>query len=324
MSGRQQLERIMEIDRQVRAGFYPNARSLARLLEVNERTLYQDRQFMIDRLRAPLAYDRKRGGWCYTDTTWILPNVMINEGELFAFFLSVEAARRFLGTPFEAALRSAVTKITGGLRAQVDVNLEDLREHYMFASLPVMAASEEFLLDLHRAIQGERQVSIHYYTASRGCWQERVVDPYHLYNRGGEWYLIAFDHLRSTVRIFHAGRADRWDVLTSGFTRYPGFRLEEWMGQAFQLERGERLVDVAVRFDSFQARYIRERRWHPTQEIEELPGGGLILRFRAGGLNEVKRWVMSYGSRAEVLAPESLRAEIAVEGRELTKLYAGG
>jgi predicted DNA-binding transcriptional regulator YafY len=321
VSGRQQLERIMEIDRQVRAGFCPNARSLAVLLEVHERTLYQDRQFMVDRLKAPLAFDRKRGGWCYTDTAWTLPNVMITEGELLAFFLCVEAARRCLGTPFETTLRSAVTKITSGLRAQVDINLEELRQQYMFASLPVMAANEEFLLDLHRAIQGESQVRIHYYTASRGCWQERVVDPYHLYNRSGEWYMIAFDHLRSAVRIFHAGRVDRWEVLTSRFTRDPGFRLEEWMGQAFQLERGEKLVDVAIRFDSYQARYIRERRWHPTQEIEELPDGGLILRFRAGGLNAVRRWVMSYGSSAEVLAPESLRAEIAAECRGLTRLY---
>ncbi len=321
MSGRQQLERIMEIDRRVRAGLYPNARSLALELEVSERTIYQDRQFLVDRLGAPLAYDRGRGGWYYTDATWVLPSIMVTEGELLAFFLSVEAARRCLGTPFEAALRSAVAKITGSLRAPVEVNLEELRECYAFASLPTLGAREDFLLDLHRAIQERRQVRIHYYTASRGCWQERVVDPYHLYNRGGDWYLIAFDHLRSAYRTFHTGRVDRWEVLASGFTRDSGFRLEEWMAQAFQLERGEEPVEVAVCFDAYQARYIRERRWHPTQTVEELPDGGLILRFRTGGLAEVRRWVMGYGSHAEVLAPESLREEVAAEARAVSALY---
>jgi len=147
------------------------------------------------------------------------------------------------------------------------------------------------------------------------------VDPYHLYNRGGDWYLIAFDHLRSAFRTFHTGRVDRWEVLASGFTRDPTFRLEEWMAQAFQLERGEEPVEVAVRFDSYQARYIRERRWHPTQEIEELPGGSLVLRLRVGGLSEIKRWVMSYGSHAEVLVPESLRKEIAAEARSVASMY---
>jgi predicted DNA-binding transcriptional regulator YafY len=184
-----------------------------------------------------------------------------------------------------------------------------------------VGAREEFLLDLHGAIQKRSQVRIHYYTASRGCWQERVVNPYHLYNRGGDWYLIAFDHLRSAFRTFHTGRVDRWEVLASGFTRDPNFRLEEWMAQAFQLERGEKPVEVAVRFDAYQARYIRERRWHPTQEIEELPDGGLVLRLRVGGLSEIKRWVMSYGSHAVVLVPESLRKEIAAEARSVALLY---
>ncbi len=70
MSARQQLERILEIDRQIRAGNYPNACRLARELEVSERTIYQDRQFLLERLRAPLAYDHRCGGWYYTDPNW--------------------------------------------------------------------------------------------------------------------------------------------------------------------------------------------------------------------------------------------------------------
>lgn len=80
MSGRQQLERIMEIDHRVRAGPYPSVRSLALELEVSERTIYQDRQFLVDRLGASLAYDRGHGGWYYTNATWVLPSVMVTEG----------------------------------------------------------------------------------------------------------------------------------------------------------------------------------------------------------------------------------------------------
>lgn len=93
------------------------------------------------------------------------------------------------------------------------------------------------------------------------------------------------------------------------------------MSQAFIAERGEEPLGVAIKFDSYQARYIRERRWHPTQEIEELPDGGLILRFCVGGLDEVKRWVMGYGSHAEVLAPESLRQAVKEELKQMATLY---
>jgi hypothetical protein len=56
------------------------------------------------------------------------------------------------------------------------------------------------------------------------------------------------------------------------------------MAQAFQMERGEEPVEVVIRFDAYQARYIRERRWQATQEVEELADGGLILRCKTGGL----------------------------------------
>jgi predicted DNA-binding transcriptional regulator YafY len=81
-------------------------------------------------------------------------------------------------------------------------------------------------------------------------------------------------------------------------------------------------VDVTIRFDEHQARYIRERRWHETQKpLEELPDGEVVLRFRAGGLGEVKRWVMQWGAHAEVLEPAELRAEVATEVKKMQKMY---
>ena len=61
MSQRQQLERIMEIDRRIRQGEYPHADRMAELLEVSRRVIYNDRSFMIYRLGAPIEFDRKRG-----------------------------------------------------------------------------------------------------------------------------------------------------------------------------------------------------------------------------------------------------------------------
>ena len=108
MSQRQQLERIMEIDRRIREGGYPNAEKLAEILEVSRRVIFNDRSFMIYRLGAPIAFDRERGGWYYTDKTWSLPGIYVTQGELMAFFLSLEIARRYIGTDIESPLRSAV------------------------------------------------------------------------------------------------------------------------------------------------------------------------------------------------------------------------
>jgi predicted DNA-binding transcriptional regulator YafY len=313
MSQRQQLERILEIDRRIRAGLYPNADTLAGDLEVSRRVIFTDRTFMMDRLGAPIAYDRKRCGWHYTDRTWVLPSVMVTEGELLTAILGVEAARRYLGTSLEPLLRSVTGKILTSLRGPVSVDLESLAASCTFSAPAVLGTGERILFDLHRAIKTRRRVLMRYFTASRRIWSERTVDPYHLRNVRGEWYLIAFDELRRNVRFFHIGRIASWTVLDGTFIVAPGFSLENWLGQAFQFERGNKPVKVAIRFDAVQAPYIRERAWHETQTIRDLPDGGLVIRFITGGIDEVKRWVLQYGRHAKVLEPRKLKMDVIAE-----------
>ncbi len=323
MSQRQQLERILEIDRQIRAEAFPNADRIAAQLEVSKRVIYNDKRFMLERLGAPIAFDKERRGWYYLDATWVLPNMFATEGELLAFFLSVDVARRYLGTAFEPPLRSAVGKLAASLGEHIQVSLDQLRETYTFAAPEAPSVNPELLADLQRAIQTQHPVAMHYYTASRDEWNERTVDPHHLYNMRGDWYLFAFDRLRQEMRNFHASRIDRWQVLPERFERVPGFSARDYMQSAFQNERGGDPQEVVIRFGPVPARYIRERRWHASQQpLEPLPDGGVILRMTVGGLGEVKRWVMQYGPHAEVLAPAGLRRAVAQDLRAAAELYA--
>ena len=70
-----------------------------------------------------------------------------------------------------------------------------------------------------------------------------------------------------------------------------------------------------VRFAADQAPYVRERIWHPSQQLEELPDGRVVLRLRAGGFFEIRSWVLGFGAAAEVLEPEELREAVREEMR---------
>lgn len=99
------------------------------------------------------------------------------------------------------------------------------------------------------------------------------------------------------------------------------FSLEDYLQNSLGIERGPQVYEVIIRFHRDQARWIKERQWHPGQVMEELPDGSLVLKMPLSGLQEVKRWVLSFGSRAEVLAPPELRREVAREAKELAALY---
>ncbi len=321
MSQRQQLTRIFEIDRAIRAREYPNAAYFIQKLEVGRRVIFKDLAHLRDQLHAPIVYDRQHGGWYYSDPAWCLPNIMVTEGELVALFFSVELAHHFLPAPLEKALRSTVDKIAASVTDQVSIDPVSLHAHYSFSGPVLIGGREETLLDLYHAINRRQRVEIRYYTASRDKHTQRVIEPYHLQNVRGDWYLIAFDFLRQAVRNFAVSRIESWQILPQTFTPDPNFDINRYMKSAFQSERGGKVEYVVIRFDAYQARYIRERRWHESQTIEELPDGGLILRFLSGGLGEVQRWVMQYGSHAEVLEPESLRQAVREEMEKALKMY---
>jgi predicted DNA-binding transcriptional regulator YafY len=321
MSQRQQLERILAIDSQIRSGAFPHPDSLAQELEVSRRVVFNDRKFLVERLGAPLAYHRQKGGWYYTDATWMLPTTLITEGELLAVVLGVEAARRYAGTAFEASLLRAMEKITRSLQGPIGVDLESLRRHCSFSNPAVIRVDEKTMTMLCRATQERHSVRVTYYSAESNVTRNHTLDPYHLHNVNGNWYVFAFDHNWRRVFTFHVGRIRSLQILNQSFEPLPHFDAAQRVADMLGAEAGDEVLQVAIRFNDYQASFMRDREFHPSQQIEELPDGGLILRFQTSSWGEVTRFILQYGSNAEVLEPADLREEIAQEVRAMARLY---
>jgi predicted DNA-binding transcriptional regulator YafY len=321
MSQRQQLERILAIDSQIRNGAFPHPDSLAQELEVSRRVVFNDRKFLVERLGAPLAYHRKKGGWYYTDATWMLPTALITEGELLAFILGVEAARRYVGTAFEAALLRTMEKITRSLQGPVGVDLESLRRHCTFSHPAVIRVEEKTMAALCSALQDRRSVRVNYYSAESNVTRTHILDPYHLHNVNGNWYLFAFEQNWGRVFTFHVGRIHSLQILNQSFEPLPNFDAAQRVADMLGAEAGDEVLHVAIRFNDYQASFMRDREFHPSQQIEELPDGGLILRFQTSSWGEVTRFILQYGSNAEVLEPTDLREEIIQEVQAMARLY---
>ena len=47
----------------------------------------------------------------------------------------------------------------------------------------------------------------------------------------------------------------------------------------------------------------KEKFWHPSQQVTDHADGSCTLSFKATGIDEVKRWVLTYGGTREVAPP---------------------
>lgn len=320
---RPMLRRLAWLDEQLRSDRYPNSRTACAALEITERTFYRDVACLINEFHAPIQFNRQRNGYYYTHKNFLLPAVRLTEGELIAAFVAEKVLRQYAGTPYETHLKAAFGKIVQLLPEQVSVNLSFFDAALTFDLGPVRSSDDETYQLFAQAATERYRVRMRYYTASRDAETERDVDVYHLHNYQGDWFIIAYDHLRREIRDFALSRVRSARLTGERFTLPEDFDAQSYLHQSLGVEKGGPPVTVRIRFDAYQARWIRERQWHHTQRIVEHKDGSLTLSFTVTGLEEVKRWVLQYGAHAEVLAPPALRAAVAEEARKLVGVYGG-
>lgn len=104
------LERLLQIDELLRSGQRQTASGLARILEVSERTIRSDIDFLRDRYHAPIESNKQKG-YYYTDPEWRLPSITLTKGELFALTLGARMLEAYSGAAYAVDLRFAIARL---------------------------------------------------------------------------------------------------------------------------------------------------------------------------------------------------------------------
>ncbi len=179
--------------------------------------------------------------------------------------------------------------------------------------------------DLLDAVRARREVRFDYHKLTGSKPESRTVHPYHVGQIEHGWYVVAYDPARKGMRTFALQRIGNLQVLKVRFTRDPGFNARDHLGGGFGVwsynEKPRHPHEVRVRFEGYAARVIGERMWHPTQQIVPLRKDGSAIEFRAVlyGLEEITRWVLSWGGKAKVLEPPELKERVRGELAAMAK-----
>ena len=304
------LERMMRIHHEIASGSYPNASTMARELEVSTKSIQRDLEFMRDRLNLPLEYDGSKFGYYYTEPVSSFPTLQITEGELVALLIAEKALEQYRGTNFEKPLVSALKKMAAQLSDTVSFNIAEWDQTISFRTSAEPILNLEIFDALAKATATRKQLRFDYRKPSQQKAEPRTVDPYHLANINGEWFLFAFDHARKDIRTFVPARISGVEPTGKSFARPAKFSLEKRLHDSFGVVSGQEEFNVVIRFDEFAAGYIREKRWHASQQLRELRGRGVELRMKLSSLAEVQRWILSWGGHAKVISPKELAESV--------------
>ncbi len=318
-SSRPPLERMLRIHQLLQSDKFPNATQLAGELEVSTKSIQRDLDFMRDRMSLPIEFDRTRNGYHYTGDVEAFPTMQITEGEIVALVIAEKALQQYRGTSFEKPLLSAIKKMEQSLPDTISLNLADIDHTISFRTRVESILDLEIFDALAKAASRRQQVELVYRKPGQKKAETRLLDPYHLANINGEWFLFAYDHARMDIRTFVPARVQAVKLTGKTFARPEKFSLEKRLRGSFGVHSGSGEHEVVIRFNARAADYVREKKWHESQQLRELKDGGAELHLKLSSLGEVERWILSWGGDAKVLKPRELADAVRKSARQILR-----
>jgi predicted DNA-binding transcriptional regulator YafY len=288
---------------------------LARTTGVTTRTIRRD----LDALQQagfPLFDDRQDG-----KTLWklrarpfkALEAAGFTIAELCALYFSRTLLECLTATPFQADLKRAFDKFEAVLTPRMRQFLDRLPAIFAakIDSPKRSAASQEIIARVLEATLYQRKASMRYHSFSSGRTGTYEVDPYRLVYALGGLYLVAFVPAYGEQRTFAVERIRSISLLEDHFTPVSD-RQDDAFSHSLGIHQGtpER---IELEFQARVVPYVKERVWHASQMVRELPGGGLRMQLDVCNDWALRSWIRGFGPFVRVVRPSALADQILEE-----------
>jgi proteasome accessory factor B len=213
--------------------------------------------------------------------------------------------------------------MVASLDRSIRFSLQDLDSVLSFRPFAPEVLDTEKYEAVARALQQGRSLRFEYKKPGEKL-SLRHFHPYHLTCGDNVWYIIGYDEDRDDYRTFALGRISGTVTVGDKFQKRPDFSLQKLLRDSFGIMKGDGDYEIVIEFDPWASDLVRERLWHTSQKITPLPNnGGCHLRMRLSALEEVERWILSWGTHATVIKPEALAIRVGNIARQLSKRYPG-
>jgi predicted DNA-binding transcriptional regulator YafY len=292
---------------------------LARQCGVTQRTIWRD-VAALQEAGFPLVDEKTDGR-----TRWKLlahglkgiENSGLTVSELSSLYFSRALVQCLVGTPFQDDARSAMDKIAAALPHRMRAFLDRLPAVLDVKTTPLKKRDEsryrKHIASLLTAVLEHRQLKMQYYSASSKQTKEYLVEPYRLAYALGGMYLLAHVPKIRQIRTFAVERIKSLSVRAETFDAPEGTPAEPF-AHSFGVNTGPP-EKIEIEFLPEAAVHVRERSWHPSQQVREKTDGSLRLTLNVCNDWALRSWILSFGPLARVVSPSAL-AEAILEQLE--------
>jgi predicted DNA-binding transcriptional regulator YafY len=300
-----------------------SAAELAVELGCHSRTVYRDLE-ALQIAGFPLYTERvnHNSRWSLLSSAKRQIPIPLDITELMALYFSRNMMKFLKNTVFYDSLETFFQKIKTTLPPEYLKYLNRIEESLEVGPKPYKPYGQfrQIIDRVNESVIQRRFVQMIYYSMSRKVASRRKVAPYKVWFFDGTFYMIGYCRLRKDVRIFALDRIQQLETTEESFEIPENIDLDAFMKASFGVFHGIP-VHVKIWFSSDIAGYITEKIWHETQKIESQEDGSILFTAEVAGTEEIKFWILNWGSKAVVIEPESLREDIRSEASAMLQRY---
>lgn len=251
----------------------------------------------------------------------VSPAVNLNRTEAMLLLPLAYRAADCWDSPLKELTLRAASKLEGILSGETrEFCMEYLRNAAVRVGPHTQADSKDGIFwQLADAIRGRRIVEIRYCPDAAQHTVITDLSPYRLVHDEHAWHVIGRSDLHCGTRTFKLNRIKELRVLHKCFAGPENFDMTEYLGKAWSIAPEGTLYDVKLRFLPEVAPDVVQVQWHGTQRVSFGVDGSSTVEFCVDGLSEITWWILSYGDKVQVLAPDALRERIIGIARNMVR-----
>lgn len=301
-----------------------NAPRLAAELEVDERTIFR----YLDDLEVmgiPYFFEKESDGYRIR-ADFHLPPIQLTADEALALSLLCSFIAEREQVPHLRPAWRALNKIEAMLPGAIRAELESAAPGFSIQTAQANPGDGwgDVYERIRAAIRHRRVLRCAYESnsAPAGAAEEFDFEPLALFFSVRAWYAIGHHGGRDALRSLKINRFAKCDLTERNF-QPPAFSIDEYLGNAWRMMRGDADHEVEIHFDAQFTPTMADTNWHKTQSIEFNEDGSSVFRCTVSGLDEIVWWVLGMGPHCRVVRPAGLRERVAELARGTAALYGG-
>lgn len=280
---------------------------------VGRRTIFRDIRSLIES-GVPIGGDAGEGYFIVEG--YHLPPVVFNKEEASAILLGAKFIEKSADSYTVNAFQKAMYKIKAVLKCSDKEFLDNLEEKITIRPGPRQHQfPDSHIAEIQLAIATEKLISITYYSQYNDSTTHREVEPLGMVFYSARWHLIGFCRLRQDLRDFRADRIQKVKVLSESIdcSKHPNYL--DFLNETLI---GTDAKEATIKASPMAHRFMGESKYYQGfTEEKRLEDGSFEMKFATPYYDHFSRWLMTYGTGIEILAPSELLGIMATLAQEL-------